>query len=169
MRSSEFIFSCFVSVRHLPKPLSKSCQWQSQFHLSLKHIFVAAGPCVARTSPPTQPFWSPIWSILTRSEFPLLGPRVPKTLFYSLAKIRETLCSDLIGLKLDTAERCVYSSKFFARVKEDPLSKSYLRSMAIQVVEFSNGGYRIRKVWIYDWKWGSEPIFAVLQCKANSW
>ena len=21
----------------------------------------------------------------------------------------------------------------------------------------------------HDWKWGSEPIFAVLQCKANSW
>ena len=142
MRSSEFIFSCFVSVRHLPKPLSKSCQWQSQFHLSLKHIFVAAGPCVARTSPPTQPFWSPIWSILTRSEFPLLGPRVPKTLFYSLAKIRETLCSDLIGLKLDTAERCVYSSKFFARVKEDPLSKSYLRSMQYRKDRLTSGRER---------------------------
>ena len=49
MRSSEFSFSGFVFARHLPKPLSKSCQWQSQFHLSLKHIFEAAGLCVART------------------------------------------------------------------------------------------------------------------------
>ena len=49
MRSSEFSFSGFAFVRHLPKPLSKSCQWQSQFHLSLKHVFEAAGLCVART------------------------------------------------------------------------------------------------------------------------
>ena len=49
MRSSEFSLSGFVLARHLPKPLSKSCHWQSQFHLSLKHIFEAAGLCVART------------------------------------------------------------------------------------------------------------------------
>ena len=49
-KQQTWFFLVFFSLRHLPKPLSKSCQWQSQFHLCLKHIFVAAGPWVAKTT-----------------------------------------------------------------------------------------------------------------------
>ena len=39
----------YLSMRHLPKPLSNSCQWQPQVHMSLKHTFLAADVCVVTT------------------------------------------------------------------------------------------------------------------------
>ena len=43
-------FTRFFSSTYLPKPHSKSCQWQPQVHTSSKHTFVAAADlCVVTT------------------------------------------------------------------------------------------------------------------------
>ena len=48
--------------------------------------------------------------------------------------------------------------------------------LSVLTLTFANGRItEVQQRWVathlprHDWKWGSEPIFAVLQCKANSW